>query len=276
MQKNNCFFFSPENGTVKPGILSKEVWDPSIREMVKSISLVKLRQSESKGGKKYFEVPGDWASSKVILGIPQMPPKTEGRVIIGGHVESQTTETGGRRHYLSTPRKGSGIIVQIDTGLYGDAFAAARLLALMPKSSDGTPLMHPHGSYDRARSGTAGGVEHVAGTGRNPDAVPRAYHVAWQMDGKPVLVPSSKGEVKVFLRRKDLWVLREGSPGLVVHGSTPDSLYRLVNENGAAVAKPPADDAERRRLQEEFDEQTWEAWQRAELKRAQRAALKAN
>jgi hypothetical protein len=274
--QNNCFFFSPERGEVKTGILSKDVWDESIRETVKAISLVKLRETDSRGGKKLHMVPGEWASAKVIFGIPQMPPKTAGRVILGGHVETTKSEKGGRKHYLSTPRKGSGIIVQIDSGLFGGEFETAKLLALMPKAPDGTPLMHPHGSFDRARSGASGGVEHVAGAGRNPDAAPRAYHVAWQMDGKPVLVPSSKGEVKVFLRRKDLWVIREGSPGLVVHGSTPDSLYRLVNENGTAVPKPPADDAERRKLQEEFDEQTWEAWQRAVVKTAQRAANKAN
>ncbi len=274
--QNNCFHFSPERGAVQPGILSKEVWDPSIRETVKSISLVKLRETVSRGGRKMFEVPGDWASSKVILGIPQMPPKTEGRVITGGHVETTRTEAKGRKHFLSSPRKNSGVIVQIDSGLYGDAFAVARLLARMPQAPDGTPLLHPHGSFDRSRSGSTGGVEHVAGAGRNPDAVPRNYHIAWQMEGKPTVVPSSKGDIKVFMRRKDLWVVREDSPGLIVHGATPDSLYRIVNENGTAVARPPADDAERRKLQEEFDEQAWEAWQRAEIKRSQRGAAKAN
>ena len=219
----NMIVFRPETDRLQVGIRAARVLhdDGTIRH---AISLARLQPQKLKSGKTALMVPKGGLIRTAFESL-ETPPVIKDGIFLEGAVT--TTRVGERRHYIGTRHKGSGIVVEIDSGLWGNDFERNALFGLMPKGPDGQPVPLPHGSFDLS----GGGAELIADASEE-HAVPKSYHVSWSFSGQPLMVPSTKGTVKVFPRWKDLWVLNARGGEIVVGGCIPNTLFRLINDGG--------------------------------------------
>ena len=220
----NMFVFRPETDRLQAGIRAARVLHESDGTIRHAISLARLQPQQLKGGGTTLTVPKGGLIRTVFASL-ETPPAIKDGIFLEGAVT--TNHAGERRHYIGARHRGSGIVIEVDSGLWGNDFERNALFALMPKGPDGQPVPLPHGSFDLSR----GGAELIADASEE-HAIPKSYHVSWSFSGQPLTVPSARGPVKVFPRWKDLWVLNARGGEIVVGGCIPNTLFRLINDGG--------------------------------------------
>ncbi len=225
MSKSNVVAFSPEYGHVMMGMRGTQMFREDTKEILLGITFGQTKQLEG-----LTVLTEKWTPSKIEKAAwaskLHAPIIEDGCRIMAGTVMTQKTDQGGRRHYIVGPKENdTGVIVKVQTGLWGGRVEVEKLLAQTPGG-----VMLPHGVFDVSRDGLA---EHLFG-GDFEEEINPAYQALFSNGGKPVEVPSAGGPILVHPKRASLWQTHDGSR-LLVGGCTSDSLYLLSNRNGQIV-----------------------------------------
>jgi hypothetical protein len=142
---SNVFLFFPEIDRLSIGIKMTNVIRPETESVTPSVCFGSTESVTLADG-RVVQVPLKGRYDRIWFCHPDEPPALEDGVMVAATLIDQRWASGETRHFFGTPRRGSGYILKINTGLWGIEGSFQHLYDKMRKDESGRPIIENHGA----------------------------------------------------------------------------------------------------------------------------------